>query len=298
MAPLGRRDQTVWVDASTPTETNNIPKTPGWAQNGDVRIVWEHWGSEGMPLLLVNGLGSPMVSYEDGLVAGFIEAGFQVVRFDNRDLGRSSRMDGVKYNLSDMAADAVAVLDAVGWDTSHVLGQSMGGMIVQTLAIEAPRRLRTVTSLMSSTGNPKFGAPSGEALKALLEVPPSDRDGWLEVRLRTEQIWSSTTIDDPTWNQRKAELLFDYGIDPAGTGRQYMAVRSSGDREAGLAKVDLPFLVLHGSVDTLLDPSGGRRTAEVVPGARYIEIEGLGHDMPPNYWDRLVSEFSGFVASV
>ncbi len=286
------------MDASEPIESSNAPNASGVAHNGDVQIAWEQWGSEGAPLLLVNGLGSPMVSYEVGHIARFIEAGFHVVRFDNRDTGRSSRVEGVKYNLSDMAADAVAVLDAVGWERAHVLGQSMGGMIVQTLAIEAPHRLRTVTSLMSSTGNPKFGAPSGPALEALLEVPPTDRDGWLEVRLRSEKIWSSTTIDDPTWNQRKAESLFDYGIDPAGTGRQYKAVRASGDREGGLAEVDLPFLVLHGSADTLLDPSGGRRTAEVVPGARYVEIEGMGHDMPPNFWDRMVSEVSGFVASV
>lgn len=286
------------MEASGSNESLSSPSSSGLAENGDVRIAWEQWGSEGVPLLLVNGLGSPMVAYEVGQIEAFIDAGFHVVRFDNRDTGRSSRMDGVKYKLSDMAADAVAVLDAVGWDTAHVLGQSMGGMIVQTLAIEASSRLRSVTSLMSSTGNPKFGAPSGPALEALLEVPPSDRAGWMEVRLRTEKIWSSTTIDDPTWNQRKAELLFDYGVDPAGTGRQYMAVRASGDREAGLANVALPFLVLHGSVDTLLDPSGGRRTAEVVPNARYVEIEGMGHDMPPNFWDRIVSEVSGFVASM
>ena len=286
------------MEASGSNEPLSGPSSSGLAENGAVRIAWEQWGSEGVPLLLINGLGSPMVAYEVGQIEAFIDTGFHVVRFDNRDTGRSSRMDGVKYNLSDMAADAVAVLDAVGWDTAHVLGQSMGGMIVQTLAIEASSRLRSVTSLMSSTGNPKFGAPSGPALEALLEVPPSDRAGWMEVRLRTEKIWSSTTIDDPTWNQRKAELLFDYGVDPAGTGRQYMAVRASGDREAGLANVALPFLVLHGSVDTLLDPSGGRRTAEVVPNARYVEIEGMGHDMPPNFWDRIVSEVSGFVASM
>ena len=270
----------------------------GECQNGSVRIAWEQWGASGVPLLLVNGLGSPMVSYEVGLIQRFVAAGFQVVRFDNRDVGRSSRCVGTKYTLTDMASDALAVLDTVGWDTAHVLGQSMGGMIVQTLAIEAPERLRSVTSLMSTTGHPDYGRSSKAALAGLLEVPPSDRDGWLEVRLRTEKLWSSTVIDDPEWNRRKAELLFDYGVDPAGTGRQYKAVRASGDREAGLREVVLPFLVLHGSVDALLDPSGGRRTAELVPGARYVEIDGMGHDMPPNFWARLETEVAGFVAEV
>ncbi|MEZ5340197.1 MAG: alpha/beta hydrolase [Acidimicrobiales bacterium] len=273
-------------------------QSAGVAQNGAVELAWEQWGAGGAPLLLVNGLGSPMVSYELGFIALLVDAGFAVVRFDNRDTGRSTRCEGVRYDLGDMAADALAVLDAVGWDTAHVLGQSMGGMIVQTLAIEAPERLRSVTSFMSATGNPAFGAPSGDALGALTEVPPLDRDGWIESRLRTEKFWSSAVIDDPTWNRRKAELLYDYGIDTAGTGRQYNAVRASGDREAGLREVDLPFLVLHGSVDGLINPTGGQRTAELVPGARYVEINGMGHDLPPNFWPSIADEVIGFVRSV
>lgn len=273
----------------------------GRAENGSVELAWELWNDEGDPLLLVNGLGSPMVAYQAGFMDALAAQGFSVARFDNRDVGKSSRCPGdhptaANYTVADQATDAVAVMDAIGWDTCHVLGQSMGGMIAQQLAIDVPQRLRSMTSLMSRTGKGGFGKPTPEAMDALLTRPPEDREGWIAHRLETEKIWASTA-HDPEWSLQKAEELYDYGIDPDGTARQYKALAGS-VRDDELAKVNLPVLVMHGSVDTLIAPDGGRHTAEVIPGAAYVEIEGMGHDLHPVHWTRLVTEVRSFVDAI
>lgn len=270
-----------------------------------VGLTWQLWGDEdesGMPLLLVNGLGSPMVAYEVGFLERLIAAGFLVLRFDNRDVGLSTRSEtspgSSSYNLADMANDAIAVLDAVGWERAHVFGQSMGGMIVQQLTIDHPHRVISMTSLMSATGERGFGQPSAEALTALLEAAPTDSEGWLENRVRTEKLWASPELWDPTWVRAKGALMYDYGVDPQGAGRQYRAVVASGSRDAALAQVSTPTLVLHGSADQLVGVDGGRHTAEVIPTAKYVEISGLGHDLPPAMWPRLVQETADFVHEV
>ncbi len=279
--------------------------SPSLEPSSEVHLAWERYGAEdgsGMPLLMVNGLGSPMVSYEVGLIEQFVARGFQVVRFDNRDTGRSSRMKAqageAPYLLVDMASDAVAVLDAVGWDRAHVWGQSMGGMIVQQLAISHSERLLSLTSLMSTTGNSAVGRPSAEAIAALTQIPPTDREGWLRVLVEAEELWCSPELWDPDRVRAKGELMFDYGVDPQGTARQYRAVLASGSRDDGLALTTTPTLVLHGSADNLIRPDGGRHTAEVIPGARYVEIDGLGHDLPSEMWPRLVEETAGFIQSL
>ncbi len=273
----------------------------GRAANGSVELAWELWNEEGDPLLLINGLGSPMVAYQAGFMDVVAAKGFSVARFDNRDIGQSSRCPGehptaASYTVADQATDAVAVMDALGWETCHVFGQSMGGMIAQQLAIDVPERLRSMTSLMSSTGKGGYGKPTAEAMTALMTRPPDDRDGWIAHRLETEKIWASTTAD-PAWSLQKAEELYDYGIDPDGTARQYKALAGS-VRDDALAAVDLPVLVMHGSVDTLIAPDGGQHTAEVIPGARFVEIEGMGHDLHPVYWDRLATEVRSFVDQI
>ena len=169
-------------------------------------------------LLLINGLGSPMVSYEQGFLDEFTARGFSVVRFDNRDVGKSPRHpEG--YEVADMVEDAIEVLDAAGWETAHVFGQSMGGMIAQQLTVEAPHRVLSLTSLMSATGNPGFGRPTDEARTALLNPAPTDPDGWLAHRLETEKIWCSPDLWDPAWVEAKARLMLDHGVDPAGSER-------------------------------------------------------------------------------
>lgn len=276
------------------------PSHTGWATSPTdppVQLRWERFGTTGEPLLLINGLGSPSVAFELGFVEELVNRGCSVVRFDNRDTGRSSRCDGVSgsdspYTVNDMAADAASVLDAAGWDSAHVLGQSMGGMIAQQLAIDHPTRARSLISFMSTTGNPAFGRPSPEALEALLTVQPSDRDGWLAHRVETERIWASPEDWDPAWVRAKGELMYDNGVDPVGTTRQFRAVAVGGNRDGALARLSLPVLVLHGTADTLITPGGGEHTAKIVPGATYVAIEGLGHDLPPARW----AEVAGLIA--
>lgn len=260
----------------------------GWAANADIRLRWEQHTAAGatVPLLMVNGLGVSMVSFDERFVAELGARGLDVVRFDNRDAGRSSPSSG-PYELADMAADALAVMDDVGWSSAHVFGQSLGGMIVQQLAIQAPERVRSITSVMSATGNPAYGRASRAARGALLTRAPVDRDGWLEHRAWSEQHWRSPDGWDEAGARARAERMFDYGVQPDRTKHQYRAVLASGSREDVLAHVQIPTLVLHGSLDTLVDPSGGRRTAEIMPMARYVEIEGMGHDLPPPYWARI-----------
>lgn len=277
------------------------------ARNGAVELAWTMDGpDDGAPLLLVNGLGSPHVAYEPGFVAALTGRGFRVVRFDNRDVGRSSRCprqpgapaDAPPYTIADMAADALAVLDAVGWPRTHLFGQSMGGMIAQQVAITAPERLVSLTSLMSATGERGSSRPSAEVMAALTESAPVDREGWLAHRVRTERLWASPALWDEAWVLAKGAALFDYGVDSQGTARQYRAVAAAPSRDAALARLPVPTLVIHGSADTLVTPGAGRHTAEVIPGARYVEIEGMGHDLPPGWWDRLATELAAFTASL
>lgn len=262
-------------------------------------LYWERHGDDGSDrkLLLVNGLGSPMVAFEQGFIDEFVQRGFAVIRFDNRDIGRSPRYpEG--YDLSDMVEDTIGVLDAAGWPTANVFGQSMGGMIAQQLTIDAPERVASLTSLMSSTGNPKYGRPTKETLAALLVSPPSDPAGWLANWIATEAIWCSPTLWDPIWVEAKGRAMLAHGIDPDGSARQYRAVAGGGHRDDALAEIDTPTLVIHGSADTLITSSGGRHMAEVVPGARYVEIDGMGHDLPPGLWVRLADEVDAFIRAL
>ncbi len=272
------------------------------AAGREVELAYDVMSDGDQPVLLINGLGSNRVAFEAGFCAALAERGAAVVRFDNRDTGQSSRVVGDRpleatYTVRDMADDAIAVLDAVGWDTAHVVGQSMGGMIAQHVAIHHAERVRSLTSVMSSTGARGYGKPTTEAAEALLSRPPADREGWLAHRIETERIWASPDHWDPAWVRAKAEAMLDHGVDDDGTARQYRALLGD-DREGLLAELDVATLVIHGTADTLLTPSAGRRTAEVIPGARLVEVEGMGHDLPPALWAPLADEIIGHVRSV
>jgi pimeloyl-ACP methyl ester carboxylesterase len=266
------------------------------ARNGDVEIYYESFGDPGPPvLLLVNGLGSQCINYAAEWCEMFRDEGYAVVRFDNRDAGLSSKLPGVDYTMADMADDAIAVLDAVGAEKAHVMGCSMGGMIVQRLAIDHPDRLLSVTSVMSRTGEPGFGESSEEALTLLMTPQPPEREAYIERQVQALHTYGSKPewLDDDAI-RRRAAAAFDRCFCPDGIVRQMHAVGRDGSRSEQLTEVDLPVLVLHGSRDTLIDPSGGRRTAELIPGARYVEVEGMGHDYPPPVWRQWVDVWGEF----
>lgn len=279
------------------------------ARNGEVELWYETFGSTADPtLLMVNGLGSQCIHFDEALCARLADEGFQVVRFDNRDQGRSTWFDHVPvdvgavaravaagepppvpYTLADMAADAAAVLDAVGADSAHVLGVSMGGMIVQTLAIEHADRVRSLVSVMSTTGDRDVGQSTDAARAMLMAPPPADRDTAMDRAVEGIRTWGSPALIDEDRVRATAAAAFDRAFHPTGTGRQLMAITAAPSRTAALGSVTAPTLVIHGDADTLIEPSGGRRTADAIPGARFELVEGMGHDYPPPLWDHLVA---------
>jgi pimeloyl-ACP methyl ester carboxylesterase len=279
-----------------------------YVTNGPVQIFYETYGDPASPtLVLVNGLGSQCINYRTEWCQRFVAKGFHVVRMDNRDVGLSTHFSDVApdvvavmeavtegkpvdvpYTLSDMANDVIAVLDALGIERAHVMGLSMGGMIVQTLAIEHPARLRSMTSVMSTTGEPEVGQSSPEAQARLFGPPATDRETAIANHLAGLRIWGSPGKVDWEAQTRFAGEAFDRAFDPPGVARQMMGVMASGSRADRLRDVHVPTLVMHGSADKLLDPSGGRRTAELIPGARFVLMEGMGHDYPQAYWDEWV----------
>ena len=278
------------------------------ATNGDVTIYYETFGDPGDPaLLMVNGLGSQCIAYRSEWCQRFADRGLFVIRFDNRDVGLSThfsdvapdvvgvnaalaegRTPEVPYRLADMADDAVAVLDALGIASAHVMGLSMGGMIVQQLAIDHPERVRSLTSVMSTTGDPDVGQASKEARALLFGPPASDRDGAIDRAVKGLSVWGSPDHQDRDRTAAIVGEAYDRCFDPAGQGRQLMGIMASPSRTEALGGVEVPALVLHGDQDRLVDISGGRRTADAIPGARFEVMEGMGHDYPPAYWDRWV----------
>ncbi len=272
------------------------------AANGDCILYYETFGSPDDPtLLLVNGLGSQCINYATQWCEMFVDAGFHVIRFDNRDVGLSTHFTDavvdeveVAYRVIDMADDAVAVLDAAGIDRAHVMGLSMGGMIVQHLAIHHRDRLLSMVSAMSHTGESDFGRSTPEALARLTAAPATDRESAVANSIEGLRIWGSPEFADEDRWAADAGRAFDRAFDPAGVGRQYSAVLASDSWADGLAGITTPTLVLHGTADTLVDISGGHRTAELIPDATFVAIEGMGHDYPPQLWQRWVDEIARF----
>ena len=267
-----------------------------YAHNGDCTIYYETFGNPSDPaLLMVNGLGSQCINYKSEWCEMFAAKGLFVIRFDNRDMGLSTHFtdapvgaQGECYRVCDMAADAVAVLDDLDIEAAHIMGLSMGGMIVQTIAIEHPTRVLTMTSVMSHTGEPEYGASDPVALEQLMAPPATDRESSIQRWIDGLKVWGSPEFADEARWTKDAELAFDRCFDPAGTTRQFMAIRASGQRADALRALAVPTLVMHGSKDTLIPPDGGVRTAELIPGARFELIEGMGHDYPPQLWQRWV----------
>jgi len=259
----------------------------GTALNGNVQLHYDVVGDAANPtLLLVNGLGSQCINYQEAWCEMFAAEGLQAVRYDNRDVGLSSRVPDEEYTVSDMAADGMAVLDALGVERAHVMGLSMGGMIVQTMAIEHPHRLLSMTSVMSNTGEVEYRQSTPRAWELLTAPGATNRDEYVQQWIDGLHEWGSPEFADETRWRADAERAFDRSFDPAGVKRQFEAVGRSGSRADRLPHVATPTLVIHGDKDNLIFPIGGERTAELIPGARLEIIEGMGHDYPPQLWRR------------
>ena len=241
-------------------------------------------------LLLIPGLTGQMIAYRETFCEALADRGFFVVRMDNRDVGLSTKFnDGPEYTLSDMASDCVAVIRGFGVEAAHVFGISMGGMVAQVVAIDHPDAVTSLISYASTTGNPEFGAATDEAITALTAPEATSREEQVANSLAGKHVWGTPDTWDEADMIKHFEECWDRAQSPGCGGRQMNAVFASGDREADLAKLDVPTLVIHGEIDPLIAKSGGARTAEVIPGATYVEIEGMGHDIPITEVPHIVS---------
>jgi pimeloyl-ACP methyl ester carboxylesterase len=291
---------------------------PRIAANG-IEIAYEEFGDRrATPMLLIMGLGAQMILWHQEFCEQLAGQGYRVIRFDNRDIGESTWLDhlgmpdvmaimgaltlgrpitSAPYLLRDMAADAAGLLDALDIPRAHVVGASMGGMIAQSLAIEHPTRVRSLTSIMSSTGNPDLPPPHPEALAVLLTPPPSDREGAIE-----RGVTVFRTIGSPGFPFEEADFrqlatrAYDRGINPAGVTRQLVAILASGSRVEALGGVRAPSLVIHGVADPLVPFPAGEDTARAIPGATLLPIEGMGHDMPRPVWPQMIEAISATAA--
>jgi len=265
----------------------------------EVELCYQTFGDpDGDPLLLVMGLGGPMTWWPEDLCVRLAAAGFHVVRYDNRDTGRSSRMSGrvttlrlarafvgaptvAPYSIGDLARDAFGLMDHLGWSSAHVAGISMGGMVAQTMALAEPARVRTLTSIMSTTGRRAVGWQSPALLPTLVAPRGPGREAYIR---RAQLVWG--IIGSPGFPQDDAELrrrageTWDRGIDEAGVLRQMMAVLTQPDRTRRLGELRMPALVMHGLADKMVHVSGGRATAAAIRGAELILVPGWGHDLP------------------
>ena len=273
--------------------------------NDGVEVCYETFGDPEAPaMLLTMGLATQMLGWHEDFCAALADRGFHVIRFDNRDCGRSQRMNGsvpsvfqllrrdkraASYTLADMAGDGVGLLDHLGIEAAHVVGASMGGMIAQTMAARHPDRVLSLASMMSNTGARWSGQPSPRLYHVLLKPPPRDREQY-----KDHAVWVFAKIGSPGFARddedlrRIAGMSYDRGINPAGTSRQLAAIIASGDRTPLLRTITAPTLVIHGTKDKLVPTSGGRATARAIPGARLLLIEGMGHDIPRGAWPQML----------
>ena len=283
---------------------------PQIARANGIDICYEIFGdASAEPMLLIMGLGAQMVLWDDAFCERLAARGFRVIRFDNRDIGQSSKLTGGKrltpmellklrflkipvaapYKLRDMAEDTTGLMDVLGIKSAHLVGASMGGMIAQEIAISFPQRVRSLTSIMSTTGNPRIPPPTREAAALLMAPPPTTKDEYLA---RFAQTWKMLRVgrfpEDEAFDRARGERCFERGLSPAGVGRQFRAVLASGSRKGRLHAVQAPTLVIHGTVDPLVHPAGGKDTAASIPGAKLLMIEGMGHALPIPMWPQII----------
>ncbi|MCP4003126.1 MAG: alpha/beta hydrolase [bacterium] len=286
---------------------------PNVEANG-ICIEYETMGApDARPLVMLMGLGSQLVAWETEFCRQIAEHGHFVILPDNRDVGLSTKFESagplnalqtqadlvagkpveLPYTLDDMADDTIALLDALEIDRAHVMGVSMGGMIAQTAALRHPKRVSSLISIMSTTGNPEVPPATPEAMAVLLEDPPGEREANIEAALRTWKVIGSPGFPfDEARIRGRAERSFDRCFHPDGSSRQLAAVLAHGNRKPALAGLATPTLVVHGTQDSLVPVEGGRDTADAIPGSELLLIEGMGHDLPREAWPRLVAAIS------
>jgi pimeloyl-ACP methyl ester carboxylesterase len=289
-------------------EHNGVQRT----HVGAVEIAYETFGAPGdTPLLLVMGLATQMIGWPDEFCRLLAGRGLHVVRFDNRDIGLSGHLHAAgvpdvaalmagtgtaAYSLADMADDTAGLLDSLGWASAHVVGASMGGMIAQSLAIRHSARVRSLTSIMSTTGDRSVGSPAEVAFGVLFAPPATTRDEALQRAVDTYRVIGSPGFEfDEAALRDRAGVSFDRAHDPAGVARQLAAILTTDDRTPHLREITAPTLVVHGAQDTLVDVSGGRATAAAIPGAELWVVKGMGHDLPRALWPELVERITALV---
>ena len=279
------------------------------SSNG-IELAYESFGRDDDPaLLLIMGLGCQMIYWHEEFCERLAAEGLRVIRFDNRDIGLSTKLDelgvppvirlllrggiglrmSVPYGLREMADDTVGLLDALGVGRAHIAGVSMGGMIAQMMAIRSPERVLSLCSWSSTTGERRCSTPTPRALKALLARPAPGRGGRVEHAVRLMQVVGSGHLADEAWLRDRVGVAYDRSSAWAGFIRQFAAVVTARPRTLALARVKAPTLVLHGGADSLIPPAGGRATAAAIPGARLEVFEGMGHDIPRALWPRLIA---------
>jgi len=286
-----------------------------FADVGEVTLCYETFGSpDDPPLLLVMGLATQMIAWDEAFCEQLAARGYFVIRYDNRDIGRSTRIDSVPpptarelltrrirqvpYTLETMADDAAGLLDALGLQDAHVVGVSMGGMIGQTLAAHHPARVRSLVSLMSTTGNRWKGQPAARTYPVLLAKPAQTKDEYVVQLLKVGRVIGSPGFArDEAALRSLAERSWDRGRSGAGPGRQLAAIMASGDRTLDLRRITAPTLVIHGTKDRLVRPSGGRATAAAIPGARLMMINGMAHDLPRDAWPQIIEAIAWHASS-
>ncbi|MFI5320913.1 MAG: alpha/beta fold hydrolase [Myxococcota bacterium] len=277
------------------------------ARANGIQLEYDSFGrASDTPLLLIMGLGAQMVLWDEEFCELLARHGHYVVRFDNRDVGLSTKFDsagvpnivalmqpgadrsGVPYTLDDMADDAAGLLDALRIERAHIVGASMGGMIAQTVAYRHAPKTRSLVSIMSSTGNPALPPAKPEAMAVLLTPRPLDRASNVEASVQAARVIGSPGYPaDEARVRERAGMMFDRAFTPLGTARQMAAIFAHGNRVPRLGAVTAPTLVIHGVADPLVPIEGGRDTAKSIPGAQLLEIEGMGHDLPPGLWTRI-----------
>lgn len=282
---------------------------PRLTSNG-IEIEYDTFGDPSAePLLLIMGLGSQMVLWHEDFCSELAERGHYVIRFDNRDIGKSTYLSHLgqpnlmeilttalqggtvepPYHIEDMADDAVGVLDALGIERAHVFGVSMGGMIAQCVALRAPQRVKSLISMMSTTGERDLPTPTPEALAVIAQPQVSTREGAIERGLSVFRVIGSPAYPmDESFMRERAELQYDRGYNPDGMMRQFAAILAQAGRRERLAALQVPTLVIHGEADPLVPVECGKATAAAIPGAELLLFEGMGHDQPRELWPRMI----------